>query len=189
MNTKITDYHKYIDIVLKEKNLKIVRITKEYMNENLNGIMDFVNEIRFEHKNLYGWEKESKEYFLKSLVDKWKYSFIIIDSLERPCMISINSRYNDRIHLHTVLVKKEYRRSGLSKYMLLKTAETAIDSSIPKIELYCQKNNTGALILYLRSGFEIDSIRNNKDILLLADSEKTRNICYESTRFLTLSQL
>jgi ribosomal protein S18 acetylase RimI-like enzyme len=182
MNTKITDYHRYIDSVLEEKNLRIVRITKEYMNENLYDIMEFVNKIRNEFKNLYGWEKENKEYFLNPLVDKWKYSFVITDSHKSPCMISINSRYSDRIHLHTVLVKKEYRGSGLVKHMLLKTAETAIENGIPKIELYCQKTNIGALILYLRSGFEIDSIRNNKDLLLVADSEKTRKFCYDSTR-------
>lgn len=182
MDTKITDYHRFIESALKEKNLRMVRITKEYMNENLPEIMEFVNKIRNEFKSLYGWEKENKEYFLNPLVDKFKYSFVITDSLGSPCMISINSRYNDRIHLHTVLVKKEYRGSGLSKHMLLKTAETAIENGIPKIELYCQKTNTGALILYLRSGFEIESIRNNKDILLLADSEKTRKLCYESAR-------
>ena len=174
------DYHKFVDSKLASDGFKIVLIDRSYMNENLSSIKHFVNIIRNEFKKVYGWEEENDEYFLNPLVDKWKYSYDIINNSGIICMLSINSRYNECIHLHTVLVKKEYRNSGLSKYMLLKTAVTAYENDINKLELYCQKNNNGALILYLRMGFKIETIRNNMDILLTSDSLSTAELCYKS---------
>lgn len=174
------DYHKFIDSKLAEKSYKIVLITEKFMTDNLIDVMNFVNNIRNEYKDIYGWEKENKEYFLNPLVDKWKFSFAILDNSDNLCMVSINSKYKDRIHLHTVLVKNEFRKLGLSKFMLLKTAETALENDVYKLDLFCQKNNTRALLLYLKMGFEIESVRDNKDLLLLSDSEKTRNMCFES---------
>jgi ribosomal protein S18 acetylase RimI-like enzyme len=169
------NYHKLVDSKLAMNGFKIILITEKFMRDNLTDIMSYVNEIRREFKDIYGWKEESKDYFLNPLVDKWKFSFAILDSSDNICMISINSRYIDKIHLHTVLVKNEYRKLGLSKYMLLKTAETAVDNGIYKLELFCQKNNTGALLLYLKMGFEIESIRDNNDLLLISDSVITRN--------------
>lgn len=176
------NYHEFVTVNLADIGYKIVLITKELMDKRLDDFMKFVNSIRKEHETIYGWKEESKEYFLNPLVDKWKFSFAILNNSDNLCMISINSRYEDRIHLHTVLVKNKYRKSGLSKYMLLKTAETAIDNNINKLELYCQKNNNRALILYLKMGFEIESIRDKNDILLISESEKTRNICFDSLK-------
>ncbi len=174
------DYHKFVESKLALNGFKIVLVDKDYMSENLTAVKLFVNTIRKEFNTIYGWEEENDEYFLNPLVDKWKYSYAILNNKGNICMISINSRYSNRIHLHTVLVKKEYRKSGLSKFMLLKTAITAYENNINKLELYCQNNNNGALILYLKMGFEIEAIRNNKDILLISDSSNTLKLCYNS---------
>ena len=170
------NFHEFVRGNLADIGYRMVLITNELMDKRLDDFMNFVNSIRKEHFAIYGWKEESQEYFLNPLVDKWKFSYAIVNNSDELCMISINSRYEDRIHLHTVLVKNKFRNLCLSKYMLLKTAETAIDNNIRKLELYCQKNNNGALILYLKMGFEIESVRNNNDLLLVSDSEKTRNI-------------
>ena len=158
-----------IEEKLKNSGFTISILNKSLMTDKLPEIMDLVNGVRLEYSSKYCWTEEKPEYFLKDIPGKWKYSFAVFDKSGKICMVSINSLYDTSIHFHAVYTGKKFRSLNLTKFVLLKTADAALKNSIPKLELYCQKNNTSAIILYLKTGFEINSIRNNKDILLTAD--------------------
>lgn len=173
------DYHRFVDDKLAENGFRIKLVTKEMMEERVDDFMAFVNGIRTEHNDVYGWGTEPKEYFLNGLNDKWKYSFTIVNDKDELCFVNFSSVYGDIIHNHCTYARKDTRNFNFAKLHIIKLCQTGLDNGFTHQEGYWPKNNNGSIILFMRMGWQIDSIRNNKELFMLADLEKVRTRTYE----------
>lgn len=175
----IINFHKFVDETLAQSGHRILTVTEKLMNDRLDDFMNFINGIRQEYSSLYSWTSESKEYFLNGLCDKWKFSFVIIDENGRICFVNFSSVYNDIIHNHCTYAGKNTRGLNFAKLHIVKLCQTGLDNGFTYQEGYWPKNNNGSIILFLKMGWEIQSIRNNKELFMIADLEKVRNRTYE----------
>lgn len=176
---KNQDFHKFVDEKLAEKGFRIVLITKELMDERIEDFMKFVNGIREEHNAVYGWKPETREYFLNGLDNKWKYSFTVMNEKDELCFVNFSSVYGDIIHNHCTYARKDTRSFNFAKLHIIKLCQTGLDNGFTHQEGFWPKHNNGSIILFLRMGWKIDSIRNNEDLFMIADLEKVRNQTYE----------
>jgi hypothetical protein len=176
---KNTDFHAFVDNTLAANSFRIALVTKELMDERIDDIMSYVNGIRTEYKDLYGWKTEPKEYFLNGLNDKWKYSFIILNQKNEICFLNFSSVYGDIIHNHCTYARKETRSFNFAKLHIIKLCQTGLDNGFTRQEGFWPKNNNRSIILFLKMGWEIQSIRNDKELFMIADLEKVRNQTYE----------
>lgn len=173
------DFSKFVDEELAENGFRAKQLTKELMHLRLLDISSVINDTRFQYSDLYGWKKENKEYFLLELPGKWQYSYIVLNQNDEICMVCINSLKNgDSVHFHSVYVEEKFRNRNLTKYVLIRTAQTAIENGIEKLSLYCHRKNHSAFSLYYKSGFRSKSNGNDDDILMVADSKTVRDLCY-----------
>ena len=142
--------------------------------------MAFVNGVISEHKDIYGWNPEPREYFLNGLVDKWKYSFCIVDQDGQSIrFVNFSSVYGDIIHNHCTYGHKETRNMNFAKLHIVKLCQTGLDAGFTHQEGYWPKKNNRSIILFLRMGWEIESIRKGTELFMKADLEKVRNQTYE----------
>jgi hypothetical protein len=178
-NFSVINFHKFIDENLAQNGYKISLITEKLMNEKLDDFMNFVNGIRKEYSSLYGWNAESKEYFLNGLCEKWKFSYVITDDNNRISFVNFSSVYNDIIHNHCTYAGKNTRGLNFAKLHIIKLCMTGLDNGFTHQEGYWPKNNNGSIILFLKMGWEIQSIRNGKELFMIADLKKVRNKTYE----------
>jgi len=171
------NYHKFVDDELLKKDLVIREITQSYMQLKLEQIMVFVNNIRKEHSNLYGWQPESKEYFLRELDKKWDFSFSIEKIINGEIIfIALTSVYDQALHLHCAYASREYRNLQLAKLHMIKSCQKGLDLGFRKHEGYWPKNNNGSIMLYLKMGFQIvDVCKNGQQLFMIADNEYVRN--------------
>jgi hypothetical protein len=179
MNLMSIDYHEFVKSRLAENGFRIVLITKELMDKRSDDFMKFVNDIRKEHEAAYGWKEESKEYFLNPLVDKWKFSFTIMNEKDELCFVNFSSVYDKIIHNHCTYARKDTRNYNFAKLHIIKLCQTGLDEGFTHQEGYWPKKNNGSIILFMKMGWEIESIRNNKELFMTADLEKVRNRTYD----------
>jgi len=175
----LIDFHKFVDEKLTENNFQIKLITKELMEARIQDFMNFINNIRLEYRDLYGWNTESKEYFLNGLVDKWKYSFTILNNNNEICFVNFSSVYGDIIHNHCTYARKDTRNFNFAKLHIIKLCQTGLDNNFTYQEGFWPKTNNRSIILFLKMGWQIENIRNNKELFMIADLEKVRNQTYE----------
>jgi len=173
------DFHKFADESLAENGFKIRVISKELMEQRVNDFMNFINGIRTEYNDLYGWKTEPKEYFLNGLVDKWKFSFTVMNGKDELCFVNFSSAYGDIIHNHCTYARKETRSFNFAKLHIIKLCQTGLDHGFTHQEGFWPKNNNRSIILFLKMGWQIESIRNNKELFMIADLQKVRNQTYE----------
>ncbi|MGE5805914.1 MAG: hypothetical protein ACM34M_09005, partial [Ignavibacteria bacterium] len=174
----VINFHKFVDESLAQNGYKILLITEKLMNERLDDFMNFINGIRKEYSSLYSWAVESKEYFLNGLCDKWKFSYAITDDNNRISFVNFSSVYKDIIHNHCTYAGKNTRGLNFAKLHIIKLCQTGLDNGFTHQEGYWPKNNNGSIILFLKMGWEIQSIRNNRELFMIADLEKVRNRTY-----------
>lgn len=172
------DFHKFVNDGLAANGFRILNVSQELMMNRLDDFMNFVNGIRLEYKNLYGWNTETREYFLNGLVDKWKYSFTVLNQKDEICFLNFSSVYGDIIHNHCTYARKETRSFNFAKYHIVKLCQTGLDNGFTHQEGYWPKNNNGSIILFLKMGWDIQSIRNDKELFMKADLVKVRNMTY-----------
>jgi|SRR3990170_5202431 len=173
------DFHSFVDNRLNEIGYRLLHITKDVLNERIDDIMKFVNSTRIEFNEKYGWEEETREYFFNDMVDKWKYSYGIVNEKDEICLLNFSSVYGDIIHYHFIYTRPDLRGISLAKLHFIKLNQVCLENGYMEMELYCPKNNNRGIILYMRLGWEIQSIRNNKELLMRCDLEKVRNKAYE----------
>ena len=65
----------------------------------------------------------------------------------------------DEVHLHNLVVKKEYRRQGLAFNLMEAMAEIAGKNEITDQTVEVRKSNTEAIKLYEKCGFVVKGIR------------------------------
>ena len=175
----LIDFHKFVEDKLAENNFKILLITKELMDSRIDDFMRFVNNIRLEHKEMYGWNTENRDYFLNGLTNKWKYSFTIVNNNDELCFINFSSVYGNIIHNHCTYARKDTRSFNFAKLHIIKLCQTGLDNGFTYQEGYWPKTNNRSIVLFLKMGWQIESIRNNKELFMIADLEKVRNQTYE----------
>ena len=173
------NFHKFVDDKLAENNFRILLVTEEMMKQRIDDFMNFINNIRREYQSLYKWKEEPREYFLNGLHDKWKYSFTVVNDKDELCFVNFSSVYDKIIHNHCTYARKETRSFNFAKLHIIKLCQTGLDNGFTHQEGFWPKNNNGSIILFLRMGWEIQSIRNDKELFMIADLEKVRNQTYE----------
>lgn len=179
MNNNLIDYHSFIDEKLAEIGFRIVLITEEMMAERIDDFMAFVNGIRNEYSSFYGWKDESREYFLKPLNNKFKFSFAVLNGKDEICFVNFSSVYDKIIHNHCTYARKDTRGFNFAKLHLIKLCQTGLDNGFTHQEGYWPKSNNGSIILFLKMGWQIEDLRNNKELFMIADLEYVRNRAYE----------
>jgi len=172
------DFHRFVSDKLMENGFRILLITRDLIEERLDDFMDFVNGIRTEHKSLYGWSAEPEEYFLNGLTNKWDFSFTIVNDNDELCFVNFSSVYGNIIHNHCTYAGKNTRGFNFAKLHIIKLCQTGLDNGFNSQEGFWPKNNNGSIILFLKMGWEIQTIRNNKELFMTADLEKVRNKTY-----------
>ncbi|MCX7877353.1 MAG: hypothetical protein N2510_01790 [Ignavibacteria bacterium] len=149
------------------------------MKKRLNDFLDFVNSVLSEHSEIYNWKTVDENYLLNGLVDKWKYSFTIMDREDRLCFVNFSSVYGDIIHNHCTFAAKSSRGKNFAKLHMIKLCQTGLDNGFTHQEGYWPKNNNRSIILFLKMGWEIKLIRDNVELMMTADLLKVRNMTYE----------
>jgi hypothetical protein len=173
------NFRSFVENNLEEKGYKIVLVTEKLMQKRVDDFMNFVNGIRREYGTEYQWHEEPKEYFLNGLVDKWKYSFAIFNSHDEICFLNFSSVYGNLIHYHFAYTRSDSRGFNLSKLHTIYLCQVCLENGFSKYEAYWPKNNNRSIILYLKMGWEIQNIRNNKDLYMTARIDKVRNQTYD----------
>lgn len=173
------NFHKFVNDELAKNGYKILLVTEELLKNRLDEFMCFVNNIRLEYKNVYQWSEESREYFLNGLHDKWKYSYVIFSEANEICFVNFTSVYGDILHTHCSYAKNDKRNFGFAKLHLIKLCQTGLENGFTHLEGFWPKKNNGSIILYLKMGLEIQSMRNNKELLLVGNLLKVRNRVYK----------
>lgn len=169
-------YHNFAKEELKKKGFIIKSLNEDYMNERLNEIMQFVNGILNEFSGNYKlWKPKPKEWFLNPMNNKWKYSSIIENEENEICLINFTSVYSGLLHTHCTYVNKKYRNLGLNKLHKIEVCQTGLENNFLKYEGIWDKYNNGSIILYLRLGFKIESMRNDEQIVMVGNLEEIRN--------------
>ena len=179
MDLKSSDIHEFVSARLAENGYKIVLVTKELMETRLPDFMKFVNDIRKEHEAVYGWKEEKKEYFLNPLDNKWKFSFTVTNEKDELCFVNFSSVYGDIIHNHCTYARKDTRRFNFAKLHIIKLCQTGLDEGFTHQEGFWPKTNNGSIILFLKMGWQIENIRNNEELFMIADLLKVRNRTYD----------
>ena len=179
MDLQNVNFHSFVDEKLAENKFRIKLITKDLMDLRVDDFMDFVNLIRNEHHVLYGWNEENREYFLNPLNDKWKYSFSILNSKDEICFVNFSSVYDRIIHNHCTYARKDTRSFNFAKLHIIKLCQTGLDNGFTHQGGYWPKKNNDSIILFLRMGWQIEDLRNKKELYMIADLEKVRNKTYE----------
>ncbi|MEO8512655.1 MAG: hypothetical protein ABI543_03785 [Ignavibacteria bacterium] len=179
MSVNSTNYHEFVSNKLAENGFKIVLIDSELMSKRADDFMNFVNNIRREHQSLYGWKEESREYFLNPLVDKWKFSYTIMNEKDELCFVNFSSVYDKVIHNHCTYARKDTRSFNFAKLHIIKLCQTGLDEGFTHQEGYWPKTNNGSIILFMRMGWKIETLRNNKELFMIADLEKVRDQTYD----------
>jgi ribosomal-protein-alanine N-acetyltransferase len=84
-----------------------------------------------------------------------------IESADRPIVVAyiIFWMISDEIHLHSLAVKKEYRKRGFARALLKKMKEFALENNIAVQTLEVRESNTEAITLYRKNGFVVKGIR------------------------------
>jgi len=172
------DYHSFVDTELAKNGYRIKHITQELMESRTDDFMNFVNSIRKEYSAAYGWSEESREYFLNPLNDKFKFSFTVMNENDEICFVNFSSVYDKIIHNHCTYARKDTRSFNFAKLHIIKLCQAGIDAGFTHQEGFWPKTNNGSIILFMRMGWQIDSIRNNKELFMIADLEKVRNQTY-----------
>ncbi|MCX7878234.1 MAG: hypothetical protein N2510_06270 [Ignavibacteria bacterium] len=172
------NFHEFVRDKLSDHQLKIIPITESLIKKRFQDFYNFVNSIRLEYSDLYGWKEEDENYFLNPMVDKWKFSYCITDRNDEICFVNFSSVYGDVIHNHCTYVRSDMRNHNLAKFHMIKLCQTGIDHGFMEQEGYWPKNNNRSIILFLKMGWEIDSIRNEKDLKMKADLLLVRNRTY-----------
>ena len=149
------------------------------MKTRLSDFMAFVNGIRREYRELYEWQEENEQYFLDGLVDKWKYSFSIMNDNDDIFFVNFSSVYGDVLHNHCTYAHRDTRNLNFAKLQIIKLCQTGLDNGFRYQEGYWPKNNNRSIILFLKMGWQIESIREGSQVLMKADLEKVRNQTYE----------
>lgn len=177
-DTANINFHQFVDESLGNAGFRILNITEELMESRISDFMLFVNSIRIEHSESYGWSEEPVEYFLNPLNDKWKFSFCILDQEDQLCFVNFSSVYGDIIHNHCTYASKNSRGSNFAKLHIIKLCQQGLDLGFKMQEGYWPVNNNGSIILFLKMGWKIHSIRNERDLMMTANLEKVRNQTY-----------
>jgi len=174
-------YNNLVNESLQKLGLRIRLIDSTLITSRLNDIMHFVNGVRMEYADAYGWEPESEAYFLNPMVRKFEFSYIIEEIKNNNiCFLNFSSVYNDFLHLHCAYGSKTFRGANLAKCNHLIVCNSAIDSGIYKQDAYWPKHNNGSIILFLKMGWKIEDIRKNgTQLYMIADNTTVRNNIYK----------
>lgn len=173
------NFHQFVDDKLGENNFRITNVTEALIKERLVDFKKFVNDIIEEYAEAYDWKKADDVFFLKPMVDKWKFSFAILDEKDNICFLNFSSVYGDIIHNHCTFAGKQTRSKNFAKLHIIKLCQTGIDSGFTFQEGYWPKNNNRSIILFLKMGWQITHIRDNKQLGMKADLIKVRNQTYD----------
>jgi hypothetical protein len=173
------DFHKFVDQKLAEKGFRIVHADGEFVNSRVGDLVNFVNEIVTEYGEAYHWKPVGEEFFLNPMVDKWKYSFVILNEKQEICFLNFSSVYGNIIHNHCTFARKETRGLNFAKLHIIKLCQTGIDNGFTHQEGYWPKHNNGSIILFLKMGWQIEKVRDNIELFMTADLVKVRNQTYE----------
>jgi hypothetical protein len=173
------NFHKFVDEKLSTTGHRIVLITEELMNKRIDDFMTFVNGVLIEYSDAYGWKTENKEYFLNGLVDKWKYSYAIMNEKDEICFMDCTSVYKDILHQHFIFAGSGSRDKNFGKLILIKICQTGLDNGLTRIETWVPKKNNGSIMFHMKMGWHIETIREEKQVLMIVDLAKSRNQTYE----------
>lgn len=172
------DFHKFIDESLLNSGFRIVNVTPEMIERRINDFMTFVNGIITEYGDVYQWQPVKETFFLNPMNNKWKFSFVILDNDNNIQFLNFSSIYSDHIHNHCTFAGKSSRGKNFAKYHIIKLCQTGLDEGFTYQEGYWPKNNNGSIILFLKMGWQITHIRDNKELGMRADLEVVRNKTY-----------
>lgn len=163
----VDDPDEFVDHELRKNNLQIIAVTEEIIIKRLAGIKNFINSIMNEYSTKYpGWTEKNDEYFLKPMDRKFSYSYMIVDEKDEILNMTFNSIYGDRMHIHCMFTRDDFRKKGLTKLSVIKACQKGIDDGFETIGGFWPKNNNGSLVLFLRLGWTIEYMRNDVELFL-----------------------
>lgn len=178
-NYTAVNFHSFVDKKLADIGYIIRTADEEFVKTRLVDLMDLVNSNAKEYAKAYNWKPLGEEYFLNPLVEKWKYSFVILNSKDEICFLNFSSNYGSYIQNHCTHARKDTRGLNFAKLHIIKLCQTGLDNGFKIQKGYWPKHNNGSIILFLRMGWMIDHIREDVELGMTADLEKVRNQTYE----------
>jgi ribosomal protein S18 acetylase RimI-like enzyme len=98
---------------------------------------------------------------------KWDYSLIAVDG-DSIAGFSFNSRRDDWLYVHALIVGAEYREEGLGGRILAALRERAQHAGLRGVQLRVAFDNTAAIRFYLQHGFTVIDAEPPKRQLVIA---------------------
>ena len=146
------------NVLVAELDINLTRTIESDVSKN--------NLARTNYKNGYtGWHLGDR--FIVGMLINW-------------CMAGEN-------HIISIGVRREYRRIGIGKLLLLSLIEMAINNSNSIVTLEVRRSNLVAITLYQKLGFEIVGTRKNyysnnrEDAFIMTLSDPRKNMpCTEN---------
>ncbi len=175
----IINYHKFVEDQLAKNGFRMIPADEQFIKSRLGETMKFVNDILIEYSADYGWKPLDEQYFLSPMVDKWKYSFVVLNVKDEICFLSFSSVYGSNLHLHCCYAGKDMRGFNFSKHCMIKLCQNGIDNRFTDMDAYWPKHNNGSIILFMKMGWKIESIRDNKEVFMKAELTTVRRKAYD----------
>ena len=121
--------------------MKQIKITKEYMLENLEQFKGIIKDVPNEY-----W---TDKHFLLDLPGKWDWSITMEHEDKLIGFVIASSARAGRVHIHKFMVAKEYRSRGIGNVLLMYYMGF-------RVTLKVHKSNDRAIRFYLRNAFVIN---------------------------------
>jgi ribosomal protein S18 acetylase RimI-like enzyme len=100
------------------------------------------------------WENWTGSNLLEPRPDKWLLSTFAIAE-DNPVGYAIASRQGDAVHLHHLIIGREWRGRGIGRNLLRHLARKARATGASRLTLKVYKQNQQAAAFYQRLGFDI----------------------------------
>jgi ribosomal protein S18 acetylase RimI-like enzyme len=113
------------------------------------------------------WETWSVANLLSERPAKWELSLIATLG-EHPVGYSIASARSDSVHLHRLIVGKQWRGHNIGRHLLCCLARKAHSIGKKHVSLKVHKQNSKAIAFYLRRGFSITEEQHSELSAMLA---------------------
>ncbi len=99
---------------------------------------------------------------ISQLLDDYPESFLVaIDEGERIVGYCVSTRDGRSLHLVSIAVRPEYRREGIGSGLMRRLLEHTFSTGVEDIVLEVKLENTAALTLYRKFGFESRAVIDN----------------------------
>lgn len=162
-------YRRRVDLKREDMNFSI----REAIKQDYEALCEIYEEVDFFHAEALpcvfrkvDGPARSRDFVFNAIADKNSALFVaekegqiigfvhILIREAQDIPILVPRRY---VYIGELVVKKEFRRSGVGRSLIEKTHQWALDKGITQVELNVWEFNSGAIVFYEKLGYQTAS--------------------------------